>query len=67
MFQDESNVAFTHNIALHHAMVELYMYMIIAVCINLVGNTKVVFHHNIAESDGGALYSYDYCNDNTLK
>ena len=35
------------------------MYMII---ISFVGNTKAVFHPNMAERGGGALYSYDHCN-----
>ena len=35
--------------------------------VSIVGNTKVVFHHNMAEKGGGALYFYDHCNITLVK
>ena len=67
VFQDESNIIFTHNTAMQHGGA---VYVHDNSSVSFVGITKVVFHHNMAESDGGALYSYDHCNitiGNTLK
>ena len=58
-FQDNSNVNFTHNTAIHHGGA---VYAHDNASISFVGNSKVVFHYNMAESGGGALYSNDHCN-----
>ena len=59
MFNEACAVMFTGSMATQHGGAILYVHDNSS--ISFVGSTKVAFHHNVAESDGGTLYTYDHC------